>query len=215
MKQRVLLSGKDAVDLLHRLSTINVQGLALDTPTPALLLNPQAKIISFFTATLKSATEIEIEFQENFLEVLDQYTFAERYQIQPLPLKDEAILSEKARIEQLSAAIGKEFLENGLTNPLEVNLGSAIHDGKGCYPGQEVIEKIISLGSPAKRLALVEGANADELPALLFAENGTEAGTLTSFFEDVGLAILKRTHLTPGLKLKTKTGSLTVKKVSS
>ena len=41
--------------------------------------------------------------------------------------------------------------------PLEVGLRQAIADHKGCYPGQEVIEKIISLGSPPRRLTRIEG----------------------------------------------------------
>lgn len=60
---------------------------------------------------------------------------------------------DKLRVEQGTAWWGKEIQPDA--NPLELNLRSAIADQKGCYPGQEVIEKIIAIGSPAKRLCLV------------------------------------------------------------
>ncbi|MCM0607119.1 MAG: hypothetical protein KA715_13600 [Xanthomonadaceae bacterium] len=57
------------------------------------------------------------------------------------------------RVENGTAWWGIEIQPD--SNPLDLALVSAIADQKGCYPGQEVIEKIIALGSPAKRLCLV------------------------------------------------------------
>lgn len=62
---------------------------------------------------------------------------------------------EQWRIHSARPAVDHELSEN--SNPLEVGLHEAIAGNKGCYPGQEVIEKIISLGSPARRLVKIVG----------------------------------------------------------
>ena len=84
--------------------------------------------------------------------------------------------------------------------PLEAQLDDAVHENKGCYPGQEVIERIRSMGQVPRKLALLGGKNQPpEVPAPIFS-NGTEAGVLTSAqldpFADgwVGLGFIKRIY---------------------
>jgi folate-binding protein YgfZ len=157
MKQRVLLKGKDGLDLLHRISTIDLKQPKSREKTQGLILNPQGKIRASFAITLLSNDTAEIEFEDAFLEALDQYTFSERYEIEKLTDAAPDSVSEQQRILSLTPKLGAEFKSDEATNPLEVNLKSAIHDQKGCYPGQEVVEKIISLGSPSRKLCLLEG----------------------------------------------------------
>src|SRR5690606_34194147 len=76
------------------------------------------------------------------------------------PFDSRAI--ERMRIENLRPRAGREITET--FNPLEVGLKDSIADSKGCYPGQEVIEKIIALGSPARRLARIDGHGAAPAP---------------------------------------------------
>jgi len=112
---------------------------------------------------------------------------------------------EALRISSLFPRIDHEILTE--TNPLEVGLRTGIADNKGCYPGQEVIEKIVSLGSPAKRLALVEGTGPRPAPgSRLITEDGSEAGIVTSacFSEAesfLALALLRKTSAVEGKKL--------------
>ncbi|MBS1959025.1 MAG: hypothetical protein JST80_06095 [Bdellovibrionales bacterium] len=209
MKQRILLVGTDGHDLLNRIGTLDISRLEPGVKTLGLILNPQGKIRSSFSITKKAKDESEIEFEPPFLEILDQFTFGEKYEIrtQPAPAADAA--DESSRIAGLTPKLGNEFLHDEATNPLEVNLRATIHDNKGCYPGQEVIEKIISLGSPARKLVLVEvdstidaKSPANPLPQpLLDVKTRQEAGLLTSYSCGAGLAILKRTHLKEGTQL--------------
>ena len=62
---------------------------------------------------------------------------------------------EEWRITHLTPRVGYEITES--TNPLEIGLKRAVSENKGCYPGQEVIEKIVALGSPSRRLVLIQG----------------------------------------------------------
>jgi folate-binding protein YgfZ len=219
MKQRVLLVGADGHDLLTRISTLDISRLDPGQTAQGLILNPQGKIRASFLITPLETHRSILEFEPPFFEVLDQYTFAERYELIPQdPIAPHAHSIEKekselARIHSLTPALGKEFQHDESTNPLEVNLKSAIHDQKGCYPGQEVIEKILALGSPPKRLAKIELKVRSENPIgplpqpLLDPETKQQVGTLTSLEAEWGLAILKRTHLSPGLLLLSPDGA--------
>lgn len=223
MKRKVLLKGQAGLDLLHRISSIHVPGLPPGQTRTGLLLNPAGKIQSCFEIIKTAPDAAEITFQDGFLEFLEHYTFAERYELSELRVSDAAPRTLRDRILALEPEEGREFHPDGETNPLEVNLASAIDENKGCYPGQEVIEKIISLGSPARRLCLLRRSGTDgdassdassdvssdtkrgalPLPAVLLDSTGAEAGKLTSSDGDVALAIVKRTHLKEGSMLST------------
>lgn len=202
MKQRILLSGQDGIDLLQRITTLDFKRLSVNLPQPGLILNPQGKILCYFEATSKGTPDqIEITFEDTFLELLDQYTFGERYKIEKLAIIEDRISPEQElkRIKARIPKFGNEFVSNGETNPLEVNLESAIHDQKGCYPGQEVIEKIIAIGSPAKKLCLVKCENPS---ASITLPMDLDHAKLTSYQAPYGLAIVRKTHTNPGSLLK-------------
>ena len=230
MKQRVLLVGRDAQDLLHRISTADVKKIAKSSQITALFLNPQGKILSSFELKKVDESSAEIEFEAPFLEILDQFTFSEKYQINPLPIDpenhSEKTETEVERILAIKPKLGHEFFHDGKTNPLEVNLRNSIHDNKGCYPGQEVIEKIISLGSPARNLCLIETHQNFKLlsnfstPLPLYdssvpSDSSSESSAvaeLTSYASTkaqgiemgIALAIVKRTHLKEGTSFTTR-----------
>lgn len=220
MKQRVLLKGSDAIDLLHRISTLDFKRMPLNQNRVGLILNPKGMIVSYFEVTKTSNDSVELSFADQTLEVLDQYTFAENYSITPIQGTSNDAQSEQARIAELTPAFGKEFRSDGTSNPLELNLKSAIDDQKGCYPGQEVIEKIISLGSPAKRLCLVGTKASDQIetPQELIFE-GQKVGVLTSFLrlEDgtgIGLALLRKTVAAIDQTVMIGNVALTIERVS-
>lgn len=113
---------------------------------------------------------------------------------------------DEYRIENIRPGIDHEIVLE--SNPLEIGMRGSIADSKGCYPGQEVIEKIISLGSPAKGLVQIEieSPHAPHLGEKITALDGTEIGKVTSAIQSKGktllLAILRKTHLKPGIEIR-------------
>ena len=213
MKQRVLLKGSPGLDLLNRISSLDIPALKTAELRTGLILNPAGKILSLFEATRITEDSLELQFEDGFLQLLEHYTFSETYTLTPLTSNPSPATPELDRILRLTPREGREFKPDGETNPLEVNLRSAISDQKGCYPGQEVIEKIISLGSPARRLCLLKevtpGSSAVPsspatlpLPAPLLSQDGADAGHLTSFSEGHALGVIKRIFLKPGTRLQ-------------
>lgn len=114
---------------------------------------------------------------------------------------------ETQRILHLTPWIDCEI--TNASNPLEVGLKNSIAENKGCYPGQEVIEKIISLGSPARRLVQIKGKG--QCPAASDSIHPSdspqlEVGKITSAIpldqdEFIALGIVRKTHTKEGLEV--------------
>jgi len=247
------VSGPDAADYFHRLTTANFKNLHPGQSTTGLFLTAQGKIKCFFSVGCRASQEFLFEVESNdsfnadFTEVVESFRFAEKFTIELLPWKCiwifdslESPLPAAVRIEHNQNALGREWISiwspdpitlptvNSTTfaqieahrirnlsprigfeiladqNPLEINLHWAIAANKGCYPGQEVIEKIISLGSPARRLCRVEitsntPATFIDLPAEIRGVEDQTApaiGKLTSYDPTTGsaLAVLRKTE---------------------
>lgn len=91
---------------------------------------------------------------------------------------------------------------NSSTMPLEIGLNDAVHENKGCYPGQEVIERIRALGQPPRLLVQVKGSGTAPGTPVPILINAQEVGTLTSVTQDprdagawTGLGLIKRVAL--------------------
>lgn len=110
------------------------------------------------------------------------------------------------RIDALIPWVDHEIRQQ--TNPLEIGLRIGIAEQKGCYPGQEVIEKMISIGSPAYRLVRIESLTAEEdfppegSPLFSLAEDPLEIGILRTAASRKGLAIIKKLFAKEGIELK-------------
>ncbi len=114
---------------------------------------------------------------------------------------------EKWRIENLSPWIDRELTPEVM--PLEIGLRNSVAENKGCYPGQEVIEKIISLGAPPKRLIQISGEGTPPEAGekiLNLADSPTEVGQVTSVsFADnryLALGIVRKIHSKEGLQVQ-------------
>jgi folate-binding protein YgfZ len=112
-------------------------------------------------------------------------------------------------LSQWRIAAGQPWVDSEITensNPLEIGLHHAVAGNKGCYPGQEVIEKIISLGAPARRLVKLSGEGSKpEVGAVVNAVDPgkTEAGRITSATQTESggfeaLALIKKIYAQEG-----------------
>jgi folate-binding protein YgfZ len=101
--------------------------------------------------------------------------------------------------------------------PMEAGLTrSAIHFGKGCYIGQEVVLRATARGHLQKglvQLALPAGAG----PGTRLSAGGQEVGLVTSAADTpegrVGLGYLRRAHWSVGARLEAGGGEATVRRV--
>ena len=99
-------------------------------------------------------------------------------------------ISEVARIARLHPRHGHEIVD--AFNPFEVGLAREVHLAKGCFTGQEALQRLITYDSVRRRPAVVRlGGPAPALPCDVLA-SGERAGVLTSAAGGDGLAILRR-----------------------
>jgi folate-binding protein YgfZ len=118
----------------------------------------------------------------------------------------DASMLETIRIENGVARVGVDTADK--TIALEARLNRSISFNKGCYLGQETIERATARGGLKKRMFGLR-FHSEDLPAAGAVLNlaGKEVGRVTSAvrsprFGAIGLAILHHNAWTPGTELK-------------
>ncbi len=126
----------------------------------------------------------------------------------------DSSLLETIRIENGVALVGVDT--NDKTIALEARLNRAISFNKGCYLGQETIERATARGGLKKRMFGLKfgSAHAPDAGAVLSLD-GKEVGRVTSAalsprFGAIGLAILHHSAWTPGAELKMGEGGVAI-----
>ncbi len=126
----------------------------------------------------------------------------------------DSSLLETIRIEYGLALVGVDT--NDKTIALEAGLNRAISFNKGCYLGQETIERATARGGLKKRMFGLKFSNAHAPDAgAVLTLNGKEVGRVTSAvlsprFGAIGLAILHHSAWTPGAELKVGEGGAAI-----
>jgi hypothetical protein len=106
-----------------------------------------------------------------------------------LALDGRAPLSEGVRIARLVPRHDHEIAE--AFNPFEVGLAREVHLAKGCFTGQEALQRLITYDSVRRRPAHVRFATPhSDVPAALLAD-GERIGVVTSIAGADGFAVLR------------------------
>ena len=122
------------------------------------------------------------------------------------PLGDETL--EILRIEAGVPRFGVETDDSVI--PLEANMGELIDFDKGCYVGQEIIARLDTLGTPAKKLRtlIFDGGAAPAPGADIENDDGRNVGTVRSaawsplLDAPIALGYVKRNANEPGTVLQ-------------
>lgn len=117
---------------------------------------------------------------------------------------------ETWRIEAMFPSTDGELANEVI--PLEVNLSHAIAPNKGCYPGQEVIERIWSKGAPPRRLVHLLGVGQAPTIPFSFSEGVITSVSQVSQEGFVALAIIQKKSAEEGKRFQfsdTSSGMLT------
>lgn len=112
-------------------------------------------------------------------------------QVEEIPQATAAEL-EAARVESGWPAMGAEIVP-GDTIPAETGVASvAVNYKKGCYPGQELVERMDSRGARAPRLLRLLDVAAGSAPGDPVVVDGAEVGLLTSVAGTRALGYVRR-----------------------
>jgi folate-binding protein YgfZ len=201
-RDHVIVEGPDALTYLHSQVSQDLRDLSVGASTWTLVLEPTGKVESFAHVTRTGDDRFDLDVDAGFGESLAARLA--RFKIRV----NADIVVESARTAQPSEAheaarvaagwprMGFEILP-GQTIPAATGVVPvAVSFDKGCYPGQELVERMDSRGADAplspRVVDVAPGATVGD-PVIV---DGQEVGTVTSVSPngDLAIALVKRGH---------------------
>ncbi len=191
----VVVEGADAQSYLHSQVSQDLNGMEVGEQRWTFVLEPTGKIDGLARVTRAGDERFELDtdagFGESLLARIDRFKIRVAADTSMADQVGEPA-DEAERIALGWPRLGAEIVP-GETIPGGTGLtGIAVNFTKGCYPGQELVERMDSRAAEAprslRRLVVPEGAAAGD-PVV---DAGTEVGVLTSVSGTQALGWVKR-----------------------
>jgi folate-binding protein YgfZ len=129
----------------------------------------------------------------------------------PAGLAERPAAALTLRIAAGWPAMGREIADDTIPAELGPLLDLAVSFTKGCYPGQELVERMASRGASAPRvLRRLEGVDVSLASGTALLQDGREVGHITSAAGTVALAPVSRT-VDPGVVVEAGEERVTVR----
>lgn len=239
---RLRVSGDDRVRLIHALTTNHIQQMKPGDQVYVFFLTAQGRIvtdayITHFPDYL--LLDVPGEVRDLILKHIDHYIIADDVTLEdisastfaliaagkrvygPIAEKEETISAlglveasgedfETYRVEHFHPAFGQDFTSTTL--PQETGIPYALHFSKGCYIGQEIVERIRSRGHVNKVLVGLAGAATRVGAKVRFS--GEEVGLVTSTANHSAIAMVRVAASKPGTMVEVDGTTAEVRAVS-
>ena len=204
------LSGRDALAVLHRISTQFLSDLGAGEQRFTLFCDFRGRLLHRALVSRLADQSIWLLRDDapgaELAAFVDAHVFREEVRIEDLSDRRHefgfpaAATDERARIEAGRPRHGHEIREE--FTPFEVGLAREVHLNKGCFTGQEALMRLVTYDSVRRRLARVSGAGSTPSTPAPLRLAGDRAGVVTSALavEDgwIGLAPLTSAAGAPG-----------------
>ena len=195
----VAIDGPDAATYLQSQASQDLRGMAVGDARWTFLLQPTGKVDVLARVTMVGDETFELDTDPGFGPVLEARLNRFKIRVKAtVEARDQGTGSVDVDDDQRIAAawpkMGAEIIP-GETIPAETGLDDvAVSFTKGCYPGQELVERMDSRGSTAPRHLAVLPRLSDDEPGTAVMQDGTPIGKITSVGTTQVLAYLKRGH---------------------
>jgi tRNA-modifying protein YgfZ len=166
----VVAEGADALSYLQSQVSQDLASLPVGGQTWTLVLEPTGKVTSLARVTRVGDDRFELDTDAGFgaalLARLDRFKIRVEVETSLVEAGEEPPRNEAERIELGWPAMGHELIP-GETLPAGTGLSRvAVSFTKGCYPGQELVERMDSRGAEAprtlRRIDVAEGTVAGD-----------------------------------------------------
>jgi tRNA-modifying protein YgfZ len=206
-RDRVVVSGPDALTYLQSQIAQDIRQLQTGAAMWTLVLEPNGKVHSLARVTRADEEtfvfDIDAGFGEGLAARLKRFKIRVAADIELVPAAGGGgqvpMADEDARIAAGWPKMGTEII-SGETIPAVTGVTDvAVNFTKGCYPGQELVERMDSRGAEAPSSLRVLAIGSD-VPASaspgdpVLDDSGTTIGTVTSVGSTHALASIKRGH---------------------
>jgi folate-binding protein YgfZ len=199
-RDRIVVSGSDARSYLHSQVAQDVEALEVGETRWTFVLEPAGKVVALARITRSADDRFLIDTDAGYGRVLVDRL--ERFKIRvdaQIELQEAAAgsdpspSSESARVALGWPRMGTEIVPGetipGVTGVTDL----AVSYTKGCYPGQELVERMDARGAqPPRSLRIVDvGSDASAGDPVLDAD-GQQVGELTTIAGSTALAYISR-----------------------
>ena len=204
-RDRVVVRGGDALTYLHSQIAQDVRALPVGEAAWTLVLEPTGKVDALARVTRRADDEYEFDIDAGFGEVLAERL--RRFKIRvdaEIELFESAVseaspTNEDARIDAGWPRMGHEIVPGETIPAVTGVVDVAVNFTKGCYPGQELVERMDSRGAEAPSSLRVLAIGSDVPMGTIVGHpvvdtSGTTIGTVTSVGTAHVLATIKRGH---------------------
>ncbi|HEY7625704.1 MAG TPA: hypothetical protein VH761_01505 [Ilumatobacteraceae bacterium] len=195
----LVVEGPDAATYLQSQASQDLRGMTTGESRWTYLLEPNGRIDVLARVTRTGDETYRFDTDPGFGPTLEARLnrFKIRVKATVTALEedgDPTSVDDDARIAAAWPKMGAEIVP-GETIPAETGLSDvAVSFTKGCYPGQELVERMDSRGATAPRhLAVLPRRNGDAVGGAVLSD-GEEIGTITSVGTTQVLAYIKRGH---------------------
>ena len=195
-----MIDGPDAATYLQSQASQDLRGMAIGDERWTFLLQPTGKVDVLARVKMTGDERFELDTDPGFGPALEARLnrFKIRVKATVEAVEGSAASTgnaeddEDGRIAAAWPKMGAEIIP-GESIPAETGLDDvAISFTKGCYPGQELVERMNSRGSAAPRhLELLPRRDSDA-PGAAITHDGAAIGTITSVGTTHVLAYVKR-----------------------
>ena len=201
-RDHVIVEGPDALSYLHSQVAQDLNGLGVGATTWTLVLEPTGKVESLARVTRTADDRFDFDTDAGFGDALAarlnrfKIRVAAEVSVEPATSSAPSPDHEEARIAAGWPRMGFEIVAGETIPAVTGVVPLAVNFTKGCYPGQELVERMDSRGADApKSLRIVEIEPDAELGDAVVVD-GVEVGSISSVSPvgGVGLAFIKRGH---------------------
>jgi folate-binding protein YgfZ len=199
-RDHVIVEGADALTYLHSQVAQDLQALEVGASTWTLVLEPSGKVEALArvvrTADDRFDFDVDAGFGEALAARLRRFKIRVQAEISVVPA-DSATPSDDHEVARIAAGwprMGLEIVPGETIPAITGVVPVAVNFTKGCYPGQELVERMDSRGADApKQLRIVDVAQG-AAPGDPVIVDGNEVGAITSVSPagGIALAMIKR-----------------------
>lgn len=193
----VRVSGPDAASYLQSQLSQDIKELAVGAKTWSFLLQPNGRVDALTEIVRRGDEEFELRVDagwgEHLVDRLNRFKIRVKATVEPMPGSvGDAAAYHAERVLAGWPAMGTEITEATIPGEVPDVVAVAVSFTKGCYPGQELVERMDSRAAQAPRRLVRLRVAADAQPGDAIVVDGTEVGSLTSISGTDAIGFVKR-----------------------
>ncbi len=197
----VVVAGPDAATYLQSQVAQELRPMEVGDARWSLVLEPNGKVTALALVTRTGDDSYELATDAGYGEELAarlgkfKIRVDAEIEVRPAVSDEPAAEFEQRRIAAGWPRMGAEIVA-GETIPAATGVVPfAVDFAKGCYPGQELVERMDSRGADAPvRLRIVDVAAGARVGDTVVDDDGAEAGVITSVAGTTALVAVRRGH---------------------